>query len=427
MSEPDSIRPLNETTATAPLPARSWLWQAVSLVQVRARLVVALVAIGLVVGCWDDLSAGWNSLWRRIGLAPDRHSAVSSDTEFFCPMDPGVISPWEDECPICHMALVRRKKGEAVVLPEGVVARMQVSPERLQLAGVKTAAVDYRPLAREIVALGTVRKNGDPAVTIVADITIAHDDAAFLKIGQTAEVRLRIAEKPPARGKLTAIEAAIAEGNSMRAEVALEATSDAWQPGQLVTATFQAPLAEFEPYRSLSREPPPLRKDDIRTAYISQEHPEIIRTKAGRCPLDGSALVATPLADNQRLDYWCPMHPEVFSPEDGHECAKCNGMKLLPRIVSYARPGQVLAVPAGAIIDTGLQQLTYVEVSPGMLEARPVKLGSRAGAHYPVLSGLQAGDRVVAAGAMLLDAQTRLSGQASTAYFGAAAAASSPP
>jgi Cu(I)/Ag(I) efflux system membrane fusion protein len=57
-----------------------------------------------------------------------------------------------------------------------------------------------------------------------------------------------------------------------------------------------------------------------------------------------------------------------------------------------------------------------------MLEARQVRLGTRVGDYYPVLSGLAPGNRVVAAGAFLLDAETRLSGQASTAYFGAASA-----
>ncbi len=421
MSEPDTIRPLDERAVSAPLPARSWLWQALTLVQVRARLVLVLVAIGLLVGYWDDLSAGWSAILRRVGLASERRSAVSPDTEFFCPMDPGVISPWEDECPICHMALVRRKKGEAVVLPEGVVARMQVSPQRLQLAGVKTAAVDYRPLHHEIVALGKVLKASDADTSRIAAVTVAREDSPFLVVGQAAEVRLSSAEASFVRGKLVKVDTSDPSAGSMQAEVAIDEPGTAWQPGALVTALFHVPLAEFEPYRSLAREPPPLRKGEPRTAYISREHPEIIRTKTGRCPLDGSQLVATPLEDNQRLDYWCPMHPEVFSPEDGHECAKCNGMKLLPRIVSFARPGHVLAVPAGAVINTGRQQLVYVEVAPGMLEAWPVQLGLRAGSYYPVLSGLKAGDRVVAAGAMLLDAETRLSGQASTAYFGAAA------
>ena len=71
-----------------------------------------------------------------------RSSAVSADTEYFCPMDPGVVSDWPGRCGICNMALVRRKRGEAVALPDGVVARMQLSPYRIQLAGIQTAPGD---------------------------------------------------------------------------------------------------------------------------------------------------------------------------------------------------------------------------------------------------------------------------------------------
>ena len=145
----------------------------------------------------------------------------------------------------------------------------------------------------------------------------------------------------------------------------------------------------------------------------------MIRHEPGLCPFDKTALLAVPLAANQRLSWWCPMHPDVTANEDGHACQKCAGMKLLPRIVSYAPPGSVLAVPQDAVIDTGRQQVVFVEVAPGMFEGVRVQLGSRTGDAFPVLAGLTAGQRVATAGAFLLDAETRLSSQAATAYFGA--------
>ncbi len=54
-------------------------------------------------------------------------------------MDPGIVSDWPGKCGICNMALVRRKRGEAVALPDGVIARMQLSPYRIQLAGIQTS------------------------------------------------------------------------------------------------------------------------------------------------------------------------------------------------------------------------------------------------------------------------------------------------
>jgi hypothetical protein len=49
-----------------------------------------------------------------------------------------------------------------------------------------------------------------------------------------------------------------------------------------------------------------------------------------------------------------------------------------------------------------------------------VVLGPRCGEFYPVVRGLEAGQKVAVAGAFLLDAETRLNPSLASAYFGAA-------
>ena len=61
-------------------------------------------------------------------------------------MHPAVVRDTNKEkCPICFMPLSKRKKGEATddALPAGTVSRVQLSPYRVVLAGVRTAPVDY--------------------------------------------------------------------------------------------------------------------------------------------------------------------------------------------------------------------------------------------------------------------------------------------
>ena len=154
-------------------------------------------------------------------------------------MDPGVISVWPAICPICNMDLIPRKKTDAVLLPEGVVARMQLSPYRVQLAGIRTV----------------------------------------------------------------------------------------------------------------------------------------------------------------------PVEPHANS------------------IAGESQPA--LTVPVSAVIHHGSEHVVYVETMPGMFDGIRVELGERDGDVYPVLSGLQAGQRVVAAGAFLVDAETRLNPSLATQYFGANAQAAS--
>lgn len=400
--------------------------------QVRARFVAALALIAFVVGQWERVAGYWDLGTRFLSRRTVHESAVSADTEFFCPMDPGVISAWEDKCPICNMTLVRRSKSDARLLPEGVVARMQFSPYRLQLAGIQTAEVSYRALVREVEALGIASASADgqrpvpdegslSESRLSVEISLSQRDACWVAVGSAATITVKDGPDGPIyAARVTSVHSRRdAIPMSLLARLAIDEPGADLAAGNLVCARLQVPLAELEPYRSLPRKPPPLRKQEVRVAYVSVGHPEILRDKPGLCPLDGTDLIPRPLAENQRLSWWCPMHPEVVADEDGHECEPCDGMKLLPRIVTYSPPGQVLAVPQTAVIHTGEKDLVYVEAAPGMFDGIFVELGARCGNYYPVLKGLEAGQRVAAQGAFLIDAETRLSGDAATAYFGA--------
>ena len=77
--------------------------------------------------------------------------------------------------------------------------------------------------------------------------------------------------------------------------------------------------------------------------------------------------------------------------------------------------GEVLSIPESAVIDTGSRKVVYVESEPGVFEGRAVVLGSRAGDRFPVLEGLAIGEKVAAAGAFLIDAESRLNPAAAAA------------
>jgi membrane fusion protein, copper/silver efflux system len=67
----------------------------------------------------------------------------------------------------------------------------------------------------------------------------------------------------------------------------------------------------------------------------------------------------------------------------------------------------MLTVPRSAVLSAG-QPVVYVEVGPGAYEQRAVKLGQRGDDFWEVLSGVQAGERVVTTGNLLIDAQAQL-------------------
>ena len=75
-----------------------------------------------------------------------------------------------------------------------------------------------------------------------------------------------------------------------------------------------------------------------------------------------------------------------------------------------------MSVPESAVIDTGDRKVVYVETEPGLFEGRAIVVGSLIGNRYPVLDGLAPGDRVAAAGAFLIDAESRLNSGAVAAH-----------
>ena len=119
------------------------LWW-LKLVQVRARFLIIVVVSAAIVSQWAKVQSLWDRwVWNTTSVTAI--SSVSGAHEFFCPMDPGVLSVWPAICPICNMDLVPRRRTEAQILPEGVVARMQLTPYRIQLAGIRTAVVLRNP------------------------------------------------------------------------------------------------------------------------------------------------------------------------------------------------------------------------------------------------------------------------------------------
>ena len=123
----------------------SLFWTA-KLVEVRLRFVIVLLVAFLIVGRWGTWRNYWDKWTRPLFGGAAQSGTVSTDTEFFCPMCPGVLSDWPAICPVCHMDLVSRRRGEPIVLPDGTLSRMQLAPYRIQLAGIQTTELKPQTL-----------------------------------------------------------------------------------------------------------------------------------------------------------------------------------------------------------------------------------------------------------------------------------------
>ncbi len=333
-------------------------------------------------------------------------------------MDPGILSDWPGRCGACNMALVRRRKGEAVLLPDGVVARMQLSPYRIQLAGIRTAPAGFRPLMREWSTSGLVTRRDGAAVVVVE---VPPRAAPWVGEGTRAEISCPDAgDGGPIAARVRSLAREARDGGEFAgATVAVDKPPDGLRTGMIAGVRFLAAVAEMEPFRSMPRNPPVPAPGEPRRLYACADHADSTGLEPGPCPLDRKEREPRVLGELERVRWWCPMHPDVTSDRPGASCRTCGGMTLRPRVIVYAPPGQVLAVPQSAVVDTGERKVVFVEGMPGMFDGIEVVLGSRCGDVYPVIRGIEPGQPVAIAGAFLLDAETRLNPSLAAGYFGA--------
>jgi hypothetical protein len=414
------MRPGNSHSPISTLAPGRRLGFGLRVAWLRLRFVAIVGALFAVVLFWRQLGGYWDHAVAWISGTAAHEGGVSADTQYFCPMCPGVLSAWPDKCPVCKMPLVRRAVGATPLLPEGVTARMQISPYRLQLGGIQTSAVAYLPLTHEVRAGGLVSRD-DAGWLVTAAVNPW--DAPLLRAGMPGNVEIDAAPAAiRAAGTIESIDASGAEGPA-KLLLRIDSPPEQLSAGAAAEIAIPLPLASLEPFRSQPRDPPPLAEGAPRQYFVCPQHPTWIRAQGGKCPFDEQNLEPRELRSDQRLHWTCVLHSDQRADQRGDACPHCNRGCQVAAVVDYAPPGEVLAVPASAVIDTGRLKTVFVERMPGMFDAVEVRLGTMQGNHYPVLAGISPGDRVATSGAFLLDAETRLDPALAAGYFGAGSAA----
>ena len=70
--------------------------------------------------------------------------------------------------------------------------------------------------------------------------------------------------------------------------------------------------------------------------------------------------------------------------------------------------GRKLAVPDEAVLDSGLRKVVFLDKGEGRFEPAEVKIGNKFDGYYEVLAGLSPGERILASAGFLLDSESRL-------------------
>jgi multidrug efflux pump subunit AcrA (membrane-fusion protein) len=275
------------------------------------------------------------------------------------------------------MTLVRRVKGEMTPLPDGVIARVQLSPYRIELAGIRTLPLEYRRLEQEVIAAGRIETA--PGGKLILTANLFEADAVLLHAGLSTEITCDAFPGEEFAGRL-AEAPALSWGQESRVQIAIDESRGRLHAGQLAYARFRVPAARIE-------------SEQIAAVNRWRDHTAVEIFASG---IGGDAL---------------PVFGSLIE----------GALALAPRSRDLT-----LSVPEDAVIDTGTRKVVFVESMPGMFDAIEVQVGRRCGNYFPVRSGLAAGQQVVTAGSVLLDAQTRLDPSVAASYFGTGTRATMP-
>lgn len=277
---------------------------------------------------------------------------------------------------------------------------------RMVLRAPRSGVVVAKPVLQgaSVMAGQTLLEVADLSrVWIEADIF--EQDMAFVRVGQKVTVHVDAWPNETFPGEVALIYPQLNEQTrTIRVRFTLPNPETRLRPGMYATVELEVPIHESELFRRLWAHPSGQHGNDEATLVARQRI----------CPITGARLgsMGKPVREevDDRVVYLC--------------CAGCRSkfeadpQTALARLQTVTSEG-VLAVPEEAVIDTGREKLVYVEREAGLFEGVVVKLGPRAEGYYAVLEGLLAGDRVAAAGAFLIDAETRLNPAAAAAYYGA--------
>lgn len=156
----------------------------IRILNVRLRFIFLMVLVGLVAGNWESLMNRWDR-WRRPARAPE--TVMASDVEYFCPMHPNIVRAEPGNCPICGMPLSKRARSSGTAPAAGALARVQMSPQKMEMGRIATSPVEYRLLAREIRTVGIVEYDETKRAFVAVRVKARIDELMVNYVGQQIE------------------------------------------------------------------------------------------------------------------------------------------------------------------------------------------------------------------------------------------------
>jgi Cu(I)/Ag(I) efflux system membrane fusion protein/cobalt-zinc-cadmium efflux system membrane fusion protein len=387
-------------------------------------IAIISLLVGLVIG-WMLLDGSASS-----GAATTGTGEQTKNQQYTCGMHPEIVSDEPGVCPICNMNLTpKRDAGSSA----GSVA---IDPVTRQNMGLVTVEATYHHIERTVRAFGrvavrdpnrhniNVKVNGwverlfvnEPGEQVFQGQPLLELYAPRLVAAQREYLIASRATGPHMPALVTAardrlrnydisedqIERLLSEGDAAR------------------TMTIRSPVSGFvvtklvnqgdhlSPGRDL------YEVVDLSTVWVTAH---VYEQDAPHVAVGQSAVVRFPRLPGSdyvgRVEYVSPFlvdkrQLEIRVTLDNHDLMLRPQMYAEVTLISEL-PAEQLVIPRQSIINSGVKEIVYVATAEGSYEPRRVTTGVIGDNDMiQVVSGLQAGERVVASGQFLLDSESRL-------------------
>jgi Cu(I)/Ag(I) efflux system membrane fusion protein len=366
---------------------------------------------------------------------------------YHCPMHPSYTSDRPGECPICGMRLEpahSKGAGEAEHLPAagGVtgLAPVWLSPERIQMIGVRTAVVERRTLGSRLDLVGFVApderslrrvqlrvagwirrlhvnqtgaviRKGEPLLTIYSPELFQSEQELLIELGThdstsvgphegsalaAARERLGLFGVPEEEIRRLERERTVNSDLILRAPSSGTVLERNVVEGQYVAAdTPLLSIADLSRVWVLAD----LYEMDFGRVRIGDRTEFRVDAVPGRT-FGGAVEFVYPTVSSDtrtlKLRFALENPDGVLRPG------------MYGRAVVHAGARPALAIPAEAVVNAGDHDYAFLARAGGRFEPRQIVVGQSDGEWAAVLRGLSEGDTVVASASFLIDSESRL-------------------
>lgn len=408
-------------------------------------IILMLVALGYVAGYGYGR---WYGKTTSVSAKAERRILYYVD-----PMHPWYKSDKPGIAPDCNMKLVAVYEGEQAQYegqqPPGLAAgTIQITPEKQQLIGVEYGKAEYRSSVETIRAAAKVTldetrvakvhskiegwidqvtadfagkyvEKGQPLLTLYSPEALATQQEYLLALKAKA-----LLADDPMQHHLSGSQDTMLASARKRLELwdisdeQIERLEKTKEP--LKNLTLYAPISGFVternafPRQRVTADTALYTIADLSTVWVIAD---VFEYQAAQILVGQAASMTMQYLPGRtfrgKVSYILPQVDPTTRTLKVRIQFDNPGNQLKPEMygdVEFRTGGaQSLTVPQGAVLNSGLRQVIFVDRGNGFLEPREVKTGRQLDDRIEILSGIKAGERIVTSGNFLIDSESQLS------------------